>query len=325
MPSTASRRWASGRLVSGLVPHLGLALLALVAVSACKRKGQTSAPSSEPPPPPVPTLGEVTVSDLTPDSIRPEGVTLDVAALTEEVRRRLTGAGLFAVGPADAGAGVRARVRVELSLENVVVANKAAARAGVRLHVDTRPSEVAAAHWNDDVQAGAETIYKLVNKPDPRELFQKLSSRTVGDLIDGYIARQRLWTGDGSAARKLVKADAGELRIEAVRAVGERRIAGAGDDLLSLLEDPDELVRDAALGALVNLRDRRAVGVLTSGRSMRDAREMRKILDAISVLGGAEAAEYLAFVADGHDDQEIRSIAAEARGRLLRRADARAP
>ena len=52
---------------------------------------------------------------------------------------------------------------------------------------------------------------------------------------------------------------------------------------------------------------------------MRDQREMRKILDAIAVLGGHEAAEYLGFVADGHDDPEIREMAAEAKKRLLRK------
>ena len=52
---------------------------------------------------------------------------------------------------------------------------------------------------------------------------------------------------------------------------------------------------------------------------MRDRREMRKILDAIATLGGKEASEYLSFVAEGHDDPEIRELAAAARARLQRR------
>jgi hypothetical protein len=64
------------------------------------------------------------------------------------------------------------------------------------------------------------------------------------------------------------------------------------------------------------------VSVLAEQRSMRDKREMRKILDAIALLGGDEAADYLAFVADGHEDAEIRQLASEARKRLARRADA---
>ena len=89
--------------------------------------------------------------------------------------------------------------------------------------------------------------------------------------------------------------------------------------LLKLLGDDDESVRDAALGALIAMRDRRAVRELTQSRSLRDRREMRKIIEAISILGGQEADEYLSFVAATHDDDEIRAEAAAARTRLQRR------
>jgi uncharacterized protein HemY len=46
---------------------------------------------------------------------------------------------------------------------------------------------------------------------------------------------------------------------------------------------------------------------------------MRKIIEAISILGGQEADEYLSFVAATHDDDEIRAEAAAARIRLQRR------
>ena len=46
---------------------------------------------------------------------------------------------------------------------------------------------------------------------------------------------------------------------------------------------------------------------------------MRKIIEAISILGGQEADDYLSFVAATHDDDEIRAEAAAARARLQRR------
>jgi hypothetical protein len=306
---------------------LAAVLLAASIGGGC-RKSTTPAKGATPPPAPrpIPALGEITVQDLTPEEGRPPGVALAIPPLVQQVRTTLAGAGIFPATAPDAGAPVRARVRIEISCEDVVAGAKAAARAAVRMRIDTRPSEIAAAHWNEDVQAGAETIYKPASKPDKGDLFQRLVARTVTDLLQGYLVRQRLWTGDETAARAAIKsADAGELRLEAVHVVAERKMAGAVPELLVLLEDPDEATRDAALGALVELRDRRAVGVLASGKSMRDKREMRKILDAISVLGGPEASEYLAFVADGHDDPEIRTMATQARARLLRRADAEAP
>ena len=68
------------------------------------------------------------------------------------------------------------------------------------------------------------------------------------------------------------------------------------------------------------MRERRAVRELTQSRSLRDRREMRKIIEAISILGGQEADEYLSFVAATHDDDEIRTEAAAARARMQRRS-----
>jgi len=84
-------------------------------------------------------------------------------------------------------------------------------------------------------------------------------------------------------------------------------------------------VRDAALGALVELRDPRAVPALTKTKSMRDRREMRKIVDALAALGGQEAADYLSFVADAHEDEEIRNMASAALVRLRGRSSAKLP
>ena len=272
--------------------------------------------------------------DLTPPQIRPEGTKLDVAALESEARQLLEQSGVFTPRQGDAGAPVLARVRLEIALEDVVVEDKGAARAAVRMRIDTRPSELAARRWNEDIQAGAEMPYTPgapVKGPtakgvpptggdvDRQALFSKLASRTVRDLLTGYLTRQKLWTGDATAVRNAMTADAGELKLEAIRAVGERKLTSESPTLLKLLQHEDEAVRDAALGALVELRERKAVSVLAEQRSMRDQREMRKILDAISVLGGPEAQDYLGFVADGHEDAEIRAMAKEARNRLLRR------
>ena len=81
-------------------------------------------------------------------------------------------------------------------------------------------------------------------------------------------------------------ADGGELREEAIRIVGERELREEVPTCSSCWATDDETVRDAALGALIAMRDRRAVSELTQTRSLRDRREMRKIIEAISILGG---------------------------------------
>jgi hypothetical protein len=301
-------------------PHLLLALP--LAFAGCRRK--TAGPPAPPPDIP-PRLGPVVVQDLTPAEAVSPRARVDAEALSRELRARLAGAGIFAPpGPDGGAAGPVARVRAELALEEVEVADKAAARAVVRFRVDIRPAEGASPHWSEDVQAGSETTYSLdPPPPDRAALFAKLASRTLGDLATGYLARQRLWRGSADDLRSALAVEAGDLRIEAIRAVADRRLTSEVPTLLRLLTSDEESVRDAALGALVELRDRRAVTEIAKQRSMRDRREMRKILDAIATLGGQEASEYLGFVADTHEDEEIRQMAKQALDRLKRRADAR--
>ena len=144
-------------------------------------------------------------------------------------------------------------------------------------------------------------------------------TRVVRDLVEGVAARRRLQEGSPGAVHAALVADGGELREEAIRVVGERQLRDEVPTLLKLLGADDEPMRDAALGALIAMRERRAVRELTQSRSLRDRREMRKIIEAISILGGQEADEYLSFIAATHDDDEIRAEAAAARARLQRR------
>jgi hypothetical protein len=302
----------STRVAAGLLVVLGLS------AAACKK---TPPKPEGPPPAPVPTLGAITIEEASASRDRPEGVQLDLKALEARARDTLTQAALFAPAVGDAGAVPSARVRVQVVLEEVSVGEKAAARAVLRVRIDVRPSDSVPRRWHEDVEAGAEVPYRPADKPDRGALFQKLVGRALDDILHAYTGRLKLWTGDPGALTTALHGDAGELRIEAIRAIGERKVASQAPELLKLLEDQDEVVRDAALGALVEMRDRRAVSVLAQERSMRDRREMRKILDAIALLGGDEAADYLGFVADGHEDPEIRALATAARQRLLRRAD----
>jgi hypothetical protein len=75
-------------------------------------------------------------------------------------------------------------------------------------------------------------------------------------------------------------------------------------------------MRDAALGAVVAMGDRSAIKALADSRQMRDSYEMGKVVDAVASLGGQEAKDYLSFVAETHDDPDIRKMANAALLRL---------
>jgi hypothetical protein len=291
--------------------------LGLVLLLACKR--HATAPDAGPIDIP-PMLGPVLVNDQSPDEALPPGARLDTNALTADLQNRLRAAGVFAASTGDAGTQPVARVRVELAVEEVRADEKAAARAQVRFRVDTRPSGLSAEHWNEDVQASAETVYSLQPKPDQKVIFARLVTRMLGDLSGAYVGRQKIWRGNDQTVRSALNADGGDERIEAIHVVAERRLTSEVPALLALLSNDEESVRDAALGALVELHERRAVTEIAKQRSMRDKREMRKILDAIATLGGDEAVQYLSFVAEAHEDDEIKQMAKQALERLKRRA-----
>ncbi len=271
-------------------------------------------------------LGEVHVRIARPPN--DQTPRLDGAALESALRARLLATGMFS------STGPVARFQAEVGVEAVEAGAVGEARTEVQLRLDDGRGEA-----DDSVS------FKLAGRGSARypipprsrnsppapsstraSLFQDLVLRIAGDLIDGYVARRQIQEGPPSAVHAALEADGGELREEAIRVVGARKLRDEAPILLKLLGDPDEATRDAALGALIALHDRRAVTELTRTRSLRDRREMRKIIEAISILGGQEADDYLSFVAATHDDDEIRAEAAAARARLGRREnDAVAP
>jgi hypothetical protein len=303
---------------------LAVAFAILLPSFGCKR---------ETPPAPRPRLtllGAVSVQDLTAPDDAP--ARLDVEGLERALRARLLATGLFAVEAADAGApsGVT-RVEVRAAVDNAEVADNGLARAHVLVRLETRP-EGAPGAISEALEGAGEEKYTVPRPSKPgvlgpgasHALYDGLVRRVAGDLVSELAARRRLRQGAPEALRAALTGDAGELRIEAIRAVGERHLASEAAALLPLLDDPDEPTRDAALGALIALGDRRAVTALTRSRSLRDRRELSKIIEAVSMLGGQEADDYLSFLAGSHDDEEIRAEATAARARLLRRADAAA-
>ena len=254
--------------------------------------------------------------------------TLESGPLEQALRERLLATGLFAPG------GPVARFGARVGTEVVEAGAVGEARAVVGLQLDDGRSDAPDGVSFKLEGRGSEryAVPKPTRKdpatpaPDRAAILNRLVLRIAGDLIDGYLARRQLDRGPPAAVHAALQADGGSLRDDAIRVVGERKLRDEVPTLLRLLSDPDERTRDAALGALIALGDRRAVSELTRTRSLRDRHEMRKIIEAIAILGGQEADQYLSFVAATHDDDEIRAAAATARTRMERREnDAVAP
>lgn len=291
-----------------LPQKIWLAALTLWASGACRRTPPVAQIE------PRPFLGNVeVVADGHPSPF------LDREAIAERVRARLLS--FFRPPGEGAASGLVARVRVEVASEFVSIPQKTAERVRARLRIDVRPENDVPAHLREDGQLQGEET----SSPDEAEqTMRRLVEQMLDNLVEEYLARQGLWIGEPLQIAAALKGQDTRLRLEAIRAVAGRKLVSEVPALVQFLSDEDEVTRDTALGALVQMRERRAVAELTRSRSMRDRREMRKIIDALAAIGGKEAADYLAFVADGHEDEELRNMARAALQRL-ERTSANAP
>jgi hypothetical protein len=279
-------------------------------LSACKGCGERKSSASAD----RPSLAGVTVKPIAPTSYFGEQIQVDSARLSAKAKQILADGEIFADPEAKRPV---AQVSLEAEVFSADGADGPEIGAKVHLRITARPS-VAPARFAEDVEAVGQSPLPKGDVEGVRTAFQHLAERTVEDLLQAYVARQKLWQASVRDIEVALKSSDNDVRVEAIRIVAARSLREETPMILGLLSDDEENVRDAALGALVALRERSAVKVLAASRQMRDAREMRKILDAIATLGGREAVEYLSFVAETHDDEEIRGMAKDAMERLSR-------
>jgi hypothetical protein len=184
----------------------------------------------------------------------------------------------------------------------------------------------------------------FASEPDPAAVAA-LVRRLVEDSAH-TLGQQLLLLGSESRAllALISRADADpELRKTAIQIVGRRRERLAVPVLIALIKERDRdkdplhegdgsdaeqrrqravhrLLRDTAIGALVEIGDRSAVRPLLDSVAFRDRVEMGKLVEAVASLGGEDALRYLQFVRTSHPEKEIRSEAEDALRRLEQRS-----
>ena len=299
-------------------PRYAKVLAATLAVSflvlpACK--GRVT--RSEPGPMDRPSLAGITVKPISPAQYLGTEIRLDDDPVAAKAKQILDQAGIFAAPEAK-----RPVAQVTMGIEVFVVPGNDQTEIGakVRLRVSVRPAGIPS-RFGEDIEAMGQAPLVKGDIDEAKKSFQQLAERTAGDLLLAFAARQKLWDGSASEISAALRSSDNDVRVEGLRIVAARGQRAEIPTVLRLLSDDEEIVRDAALGTVVALRERGAVKILAASRHMRDAREMRKLLDAMAMLGGREASEYLSFVAETHDDEEIRSMAKAALERLTRHGE----
>lgn len=143
--------------------------------------------------------------------------------------------------------------------------------------------------------------------------------RAAADAAAALIVKEKIRVGPPDAAIAALSSPDLDLRTWALAVIGDRKLSQAFDQVVARLRSEREEERDAAIGALLSLRDPRAVGSLTRLAEFGDHGLMRRVIDAVGSLGGDEALDYLEFVASGHPDDDIKQQASDALRRLKKK------
>jgi hypothetical protein len=188
-------------------------------------------------------------------------------------------------------------------------------KGGLRIGLKDAPADWK--YYEENVATEGTVPLEAAQEPKRQSAVQRATQALLVDLAKSYRNRLAAWKASPAELHSLLATGGEEEKLEAIAVVRARGVTAEIPRLLELLVDDNERLRDAALGACLQLRVREAVPILTKSREMKDGREMQKILDALAELGGAEAKAYLSFVAETHDSEPIRAVAAGALRRLL--------
>jgi hypothetical protein len=300
---------ADGRWI---VPPLALIVAFASANESCNCK-------KTPPAPPVLEVSEVVFKDISSEEL--QGLVPD-----QKVREIAAGALApgFSVAPLRGAPASAGAYRCELTLRTIALTG------GGEVVLRSAASAECKSPTSEPDEPPLETsavLERTLRRPDggatkapSGAVLAEHAQRAIKDVLGALAGQAQLRGGDASVLLAALGSSDAQRRRDAIRAAGERKLKQAVPVLIKLLKDPAEEVRDAALGALVSIGDEAAIKPLVAEVSFRDLDSMRKILDAVAQIGGAEAISYLEFVSEGHDDPEVRGLAKAALERARRKA-----
>lgn len=300
-----------------------LVLAGALALAGCKRKEapptmpSPETPTVEAPAPRGPAvLDDVRLRDRGAEPGAAPGSAIDAAVVSARAARALAAAsGMLDATRPDGGTPPAAARRYRLRLDVSAGAQGPSQRAAVDARLEPIDAPLGALRFEDTAVAE-----RTIEPGASGKTLTDLAARLTEDLMKQLGARVRLAIGDDAALVAAIGGGDEALRDEAIRLAGERRAREAVPALLVHLKSDDNGLRDRALGALATIGDPRAVRPITESVRFRDVRELPKVIDAMSRIGGDEAKAWLELVATGHESQEMRDLAQKALGHLERRA-----
>ncbi|HUS68098.1 MAG TPA: HEAT repeat domain-containing protein [Kofleriaceae bacterium] len=263
-------------------------------------------------------LETVLVTELAIQRVDPaQPVEIDDNALARELGMMLAESEPFAAAAEDVPPGRRAvSARVVATVNYDLATGSAGGRAvvvAVELALDWQSGERVTPSEN-----------VLVERPfgagDRREaVVPEIIEAALLQAGKGLIEKEALRQADDAAVLGALDDSDLDKVAWALDLVADRGLEGGFDRAVALLDSGDEAVRTAAMRALVALRDPRAVEPLAKRADFKDPARLRTIIEAVTAIGGDDAAEFLELVATGHSDPDLRQRATEGLARIKRR------
>ncbi|MBI2891975.1 MAG: HEAT repeat domain-containing protein [Deltaproteobacteria bacterium] len=192
------------------------------------------------------------------------------------------------------------RLRVEAILEVDADVREGRAVVAMRTERDELPLSVTVAAQG------------TVSSPADRALLD----RAILDAVHALDGQAKLRAATDADLLRALAARDDDVKITAARLLALRRTRGAGAKITKLLSSPRSQVRDAAIGALIELKDQSAVRPLIESARSDDPDAQLRIVEALGAIGGTESAAYLELLASGTDEPQLREAAARARARI---------
>jgi len=138
------------------------------------------------------------------------------------------------------------------------------------------------------------------------------------DLLEFHI---RLRQASSKEVIKALKSSPADRRLHVVTEIRKRKLKETVPHLIKWLREDDlhPEVELELIGALIAIRDKRAVEPLIDSAQRRHEIYLTQIIFGIAEIGGKQAEAYLFTLKAGHPKPEIRKHAADALSEMLRR------
>lgn len=137
----------------------------------------------------------------------------------------------------------------------------------------------------------------------------------VGRAVAVLDAKLVLSGGDPADVRRLLADPDAEVVLLALDHAGRQRMRAVADDVAALLPNDDDRVMAAAVECLGLVGSAEHTPVLLRHVRLGDRAQAQRLYEALAVLGGEDAAEFLEFAARNEDDPALADVA---RGALRR-------